>query len=185
MKTSETAKILAIITTAYPEKFQVDDTKIKLWGTLLKDFSYEIVNIAVQKHITTSPYVPAISDIRNQVIDIITPEEEKIDAGEAWGEVVRAISLYGTYRQEEAKQTLSPKVLQVIRYMGWQAICHTENIDVVRGQFVKIYNSVTQRERQLNLVPKELMLQINNINGSINIINSGMNDILATRETES
>ena len=172
MKPSETAKLLAVISAAYPEKFRVDDMKVQLWHSLLKDLSYEVCNIAVQKHILESPFVPAISDIRKAAVSIMTPEEEKMDAGAAWGEIMKAIKTYGIYRPEEAFQNLSPRTAKVAQYMGWQEICMSENMGVLRGQFMRIFDSMAVREDADKLLPATMQAQIRQIGHDMGLLNT-------------
>jgi hypothetical protein len=40
--------------------------------------------------------------------------------------------------------------------MGWREICHSENLDVVRGQFIKLFETQRKREQQLKVLPQDL-----------------------------
>jgi len=44
-------------------------------------------------------------------------------------------------------------VAEVVRWMGWQSICMSDKIDVVRGQFVKMYETHQKRESEQALLP--------------------------------
>jgi hypothetical protein len=44
--------------------------------------------------------------------------------------------------------------------MGWQEICHSDNLDVVRGQFIRMYDTQTSRKRDLELMPPEVRKMI-------------------------
>jgi hypothetical protein len=178
MKPSETARILAVISTAYPEKFKVDDLKVQLWHNLLKDIPYEVANIAIQKHILESPFVPTIADIRKAATDIVTPEEQKIDAATAWGEVTKAISSYGIYRPDEAMASMSPATAKVVKFISWQEICLSENQGVVRGQFMKMFDSVTQRESKDKLLPSAMKNQITQISDSMRMLDTAKSDLV-------
>lgn len=172
MKTSETVRILAVIAAAYPDKFKVDETKVNLWHSLLKDLTYEICNIAVQKHILESPFVPAISDIRKAAVNILTPEVDKVDAGTAWGEIMKAIKAFGIYRPEEALKSMSPRTAKAAEFLGWQEICLSENLGVLRGQFMKIYDSMKVREDTNKLLPLAMRAQIQQIGNDIGLLNA-------------
>lgn len=159
MTKGEVAKILAVLAAAFP-KLEVDDLKVHVWHEMLSDIDYAVANIAIKKLLLESPYPPSIADIRKRAVEILTPEEEKIDAAEAWGEVERAMRFYGYYREAEALESMSPRVAKVARWMGWRDICLSEEPGVVRGQFLKMYQQVTEREQKEKLLPERLKADI-------------------------
>lgn len=171
MKMSEVAKILAVVAAAYPEKLKVDDFLIRTWHSFLQDLDYEVVSTAVKKHILNSPFVPTISDIRKQAVDIITPKSEKLDAGEAWGEVVKAIKTYGVYEPSKAFESMSERSARAARYMGWQELCmmEVEKMGVARGQFIKIYDSLKTQEDRENLLPQSIKEKMINLSEKFNM----------------
>lgn len=164
MKQSEIVKLFTIISTAYPDKFKVDDSKINLWYTLLNDIDYSIAQLAVQCHLATSVYIPTISDIRKTAVGAITVDDE-FDSGQAWGEVTKAIKHYGLYRPEEAICNMNPKTAKVVKQIGWQEIClsSAEDIGVVRGQFLKMYSVMDVRDKNDKLLPVFIKNQIKEI----------------------
>lgn len=159
MKKTETVQLLAVINAAFPN-MQVTEAMVNLWHELLGDIDFNLAKAAVKKLLLESPYPPTIADIRKQAVEIATPPEDRIDAAEAWGEVLRAIRFYGYYRQEEALESMSPRTAKVVRYMGWQEICLSEEPSVIRGQFLKMYNIVAEREKQERLLPVALKEEI-------------------------
>lgn len=164
MTQNETARILAVIAAANP-RFQVDEKgmTLKVWHELLGDLDYNIVQLAVKKLILEMPYPPAIADVRKRAVEVMTPPEDRIDASEAWGEVMQAIRLYGYYREAEALKSMSPKAAKVVRWMGWREICLSEEPGVVRGQFLKMYQQVAEREQKERLLPYEIRDDIRKI----------------------
>lgn len=161
MTKNEAARILAVIAAAYP-RFQVDSEGLTLsvWHEMLGDLDYKLVQIAVQKLILESPFPPTISDVRKQVVEIIQDPDDNVDGASAWGEVVQAIRNYGYYRTEEALNSLSPRVRKVASMIGWREICTCEEPGVVRGQFIKMYETYAAREKQDALLPNRLREQI-------------------------
>lgn len=168
MKPTETIQLLAVINAAFPN-MQVTEAMVNLWHELLGDLDFDLAKAAVKKLLLESPYPPSIADIRKRAAEIITPPEERIDASEAWGEVIRAIHRYGYYRQEEALASMSPRTAKVARYMGWQEICTSERPDVVRGQFMKMYETVANREKQERLLPASLRAEIKELVDSMSM----------------
>lgn len=164
MTRNETAKVLAIIAAAYP-RFKVDTEGITLsvWHEMLGDLDYRLVQIAVQKLIYESPYPPTIADVRRQVVEIM--EKDKTDATIAWGEVKKAMSMYGLYKEKEALASMSERTAKVVRAIGFREICMCENPGVVRGQFMKMYETFAAREKKEALLPEKLKKQMQIIGG--------------------
>jgi hypothetical protein len=55
---------------------------------------------------------------------------------------------------------MSPSVAKVVKYIGWQNICLNGEPGVVRGQFLKMYAQVAEREQKELLLPAGLRNQI-------------------------
>lgn len=178
MTENETARILAVIAAAYP-RFQVDGAglTLKVWYEMLGDLDYKLIQTATQKLILESPFPPTIADVRKQVVEITQDPADQIDGATAWGEVMDAIRYYGYYRQAEALASMSPRTSRVVKMMGWQEICTCEEPGVIRGQFLKMYNTYATREKQNALLPTGLREQIQQIGGGgLRVIEGGRKD---------
>lgn len=101
--------IRASIKSAYPT-FNVmpDQYSIRMWYRMLGDLDYKLCETALMELFATHTYPPQISEIREKCAEYTVPHLK--DQGEAWGEVQKAISQYGYYRQEEALESLTPIV---------------------------------------------------------------------------
>lgn len=172
MKKTETVQLLAVVNAAFPN-MQVTEATVKLWHELLGDLDFNLAIAATKKLILESPYPPTIADIRKRAAEIMTPQEEMIDAAGAWGEVVRAVRKYGYYCEAEALESMSPQVAKVVRYIGWREICLSEEPGVVRGQFLKMYHQVTEREQKMRLLPQSLRDEIQKLAGHMKFITGG------------
>lgn len=157
MKKTEIVQLLVVINAAFPN-MQVNEVMVDLWHELLGDIDFNLAKAAVKKILLESPYPPTIADIRKQVAEITTPKQ--IDPAEAWGEVERAIRYYGSYMEEEALASMSPAVARVVKYIGWREICLSEEPGVLRGQFLKMYQQLQERERKEALLPESLKNEI-------------------------
>jgi len=166
MTKGEIAKILAVLAAAYP-KFEVDDVKVQVWYEMLGDLEYSIVNIAIKKLIMQNTFPPSIAEVRKAVTELMNPEQ--VTSSEAWGEVTRAIRNYGYYCEEEALASMSPITAQLVRYMGWREICMSEDIGVIRGQFLKMYQQVRERDRREMLLPADLRQGIQRLAGMMDV----------------
>jgi len=162
MTVQETAKIVNALKIAYPRYAeQIQENKqgmISLFAFIFKDVPYEAVNCALQKFILESPYPPTVHDLYKEVVSLTKfdiPDED-----EAWYEVARAIRLYGYYRPEEAFNSMSELTQDVVETIGWSEICLSENIELVREQFIRLYAIAKQRKEQEMLMPNALKRRI-------------------------
>lgn len=162
MTVQETAKIVNALKVAYPRYVeQIQENKqgmISLFAFMFKDVPYEAVNCALQKFILESPYPPTVHDLYKEVMAFTKPDIP--DEDEAWYEVARAIRLYGYYRPEEAFGSMSEIVRDVVKAIGWSEICLSENIELVREQFIRLYVIAKQRKEQEMLMPSALKRRI-------------------------
>jgi hypothetical protein len=152
--------LFEILIAAYPgHKFKDEDDMgrtLVVWYTMLNDLPYELLEAAIQKHIlqSNSPFFPSINEIRTKALEILSPES--ITAAEAWGEVLRAVQNYGMYNMEEGLKSLKPLTRKVAEAVGFRTICiaSEDEIGVVRGQFLKMYEQMANRQRQEALLPE-------------------------------
>lgn len=105
--------------------------------------------------LATHTYPPQISEIREKCAEYTVPHLK--DQGEAWGEVQKAISQYGYYRQEEALESLTPIVREAVKRLGFREICLDENQDAVRAHFFKIYSTLIERKTNDAKLPPSIL----------------------------
>jgi len=162
MTKAETAKLLTLIAANY-SKFDVPDIKVNLWFELLNDLPFNLVQTALKKVMLTSPYPPTIADLRKAAAEIITPIGETLDAGKAWGEVQKAIQKCGWCDPEGAYKLMSPLTKEVVEQISWQEICSSEETGVIRGQFMKMFNTLADRHKEQKMLPEKLKAEIEKI----------------------
>ena len=166
MTKAEVAKILTVLAAVYP-KFEVDDLKVQVWHEMLGDLDYVTANTAVKKLILENAFPPSIAEVRKAAMEILNPEV--MTAAEAWGEVERAVRVYGCYQEIEALASLSPRTAKVVRQIGWREICLNEEPGVVRGQFLKMYQQVQERDHREMLLPADLRQGIQRLAGMMDM----------------
>lgn len=67
---------------------------------------------------------------------------------------------------------MSPRTAKVAEFLGWQEVCLSENIGVLRGRFMKIYDSMKVREDENKLLPLSMRAQIQQIGNDIGLLNA-------------
>ena len=76
----------------------------------------------------------------------------------------------------EALKSMSPPTRKVVKYMSWGEICLSEKFGVTRGQFLKMYEIVAEREEKNRLLPADMKNKIGELAKLANKMN--MNNML-------
>lgn len=169
MNKMETTQVITLLAGNYDSIAQKDKTQkqlmINTWQECLGDLDYKLVLQAVKKTIIESPYPPTIHDVRKNAIELANPNEQK-SAVEAWNEAYSMIC-NGLYMTEEQFNMASPEVKKFfgnVRQVKEIAQIDTQTINTVtKGQFLKQYEVITEREKQQKLLPKNMQNIIQNL----------------------
>ena len=180
MNKKETVALFGLISALFPrdEKFAAaDKMMVTAWAEMLADIPLDKATEAVKYAVATSPFPPSICEIRNYSVKLSenslhSPEEAwKIahDAMQTYS--MRTVPIEGFNSKEykfvkfgepvkimpsgleyEAKRHVPPEVWEVMELMGYADMCRSENPDVLRGQFMKIWKNKTDREHEYRVV---------------------------------
>ncbi len=153
MNRKEIMKLIGICSANYsnfPQEGK-EEPLIQLWMNMLSDTAYEVAALAIQKHLSLSKFPPTVAEIRSLIVYINNPE--RITGMEAWGNVTKAIRVYGSYRETEAKASLDPLSKSIVEMMGYRNLCMSENDMADRAHFTKAYDSHVQQDRDEELMP--------------------------------
>ena len=132
------------------------------WTELLQDIPFELGKAAVAAHAASSPYAPAVSEIRAYARKLTEPP--RLSADEAWAVALGTIRRYGCspvrdvatgkFPHERARENTPPQVWRVMELMGYRSMCMSENIDVLRAQFIRAWERQEQvRQEREQLLP--------------------------------
>ena len=174
MTKQETVKIVTMIVMSYPtsDKLQDDNTiraMASVWSHIFKNDDPKLVELAVQKHISTNKWVPSIAEIREQMVAISRPDI--IPPDKAWEIVSDGISsnLF-SYEPPE----FPPLVKRCVKIVGWDNLRemsrghyagHAPGSD--RTIFVQQYKPMYEREIEKALLPKNILDGIDKARESI------------------
>lgn len=156
MKQADIIKLIGFCSINYrnwPEPGK-EEALVALWESMLSDVDFEVAKMAVQKYMLESVYPPTVADIRSRVTDFTVPRENT--GIEAWGEVKRAIRQYGSYNEKKAMDSLKGATRKVVEYIGFRTLCMSENEMADRAHFLKVYDTVSKREREDALLLPEM-----------------------------
>lgn len=162
MNKKETIQVIALLAGNYDSIAKKDNTQKQLmiatWLECLDDLDYRIVLEAVKKSIIESPFPPTIYEIRKNAIELMNPSSQRT-AIEAWNEAYKMICT-GLYMTEEQFNKASTEVKRFFGSVRQVAELAKSNIDtintVVKGQFLKQYDSITQQEEKQRLIPEKM-----------------------------
>ena len=137
---------------------QQRELMLNTWYECLGDLDYKIVLQAVKKTIIESPYPPTIHEIRKNAVELINPTTKRT-AIEAWNEAIEMIS-NGIYMTEEQFNTASPEVKKFfgnVRQVKELAMLDSDTVNTVtKGQFLKQYDILVQRDREEKMLPEPM-----------------------------
>ncbi|RQD78315.1 MAG: hypothetical protein D5R97_00550 [Candidatus Syntrophonatronum acetioxidans] len=154
LKIGETARLLAFITALYPG-IDIKEGTVEAWHEMLKDLDYTAAVESVKKVMAEHDYptLPPVGKVRGAVA--LLQKGCPLPASEAWGLVAEAIRGYGHTGERKALESLPSLVARVAGMMGWREMCQSSGYDVIRGQFIKLYQEQLQRREEKHRMPEE------------------------------
>lgn len=155
MKKSEVVKFLSIITAFFPDR-RITDEMITGWHIMLEDMPYELAEQALKAVLSKNRFFPSIAEIREEAAAIARPMPT---AAEAWEEVNKERQRVGWsfIKKPEFSDELIERTVEAF---GWDGLCASENIDVARGQFLKLYRELAKQKRERVQIPESVQTLI-------------------------
>lgn len=162
MNSQETTQVITLLAGNYDSIAKKDRTQkqlmINTWQECLGDLDYRLVLQAVKKAMIESPYPPTIHDIRKNAVEMINPSTQRT-AIEAWNEAYSMIA-GGLYMTQEQFEQHSPEVKKFfgnVRQVKELAQTDTNTVNTVtKGQFLKQYEVIMNREKEQKLLPQKM-----------------------------
>lgn len=122
-----------------------------IWYELIGDIPYEQCKNAVRQLMATNNFFPSAAEIRKLCTQTGDPEAPSID--DAWGMVLKAVRAYGYMQEAEALESLPEPCRSVVKNIGWQNICRSENIMAERAFFRDSYGPKLQEMKRVGMLP--------------------------------
>ena len=158
MTKEEFAQIVVVLKTAYPKNEMLETTAQKnVWYESLKDIDGAMGKMAAQRLICKSKWFPTIAEIREEALSVMLPQK---DWGEAWQEVIAAVSKYGMYQEIEALGSFDDITRQCVKRLGWKQICWSTNIQNERANFRMIFEELEKKQAAEFQVPANMRLMM-------------------------
>ena len=161
MTRDETINILRKFKSAY-RNFYKDLTELEakdmidLWEIMFADIDSKSVGLAIMNLIATKKdFPPSIAEI----LEVISNSDKNLTGGQAWQETITAMRNYGYYKAVDGIKSLSPMTQEVIKQMGGFAeLCKSENPELNRAHFLKIFESLIEQTKEKKQIPKCLQI---------------------------
>lgn len=171
MNKKEFALFSMALKTYYPrENLLPNNQAMELWYKQLNDIPYEVAEAGLQKWVAINKWSPSIADIREVTQSV--SRGDLPDWGDGWEEVCKAIRQYGSYRVDEALNSLSPLTRKATERIGFRNLCMSENVSADRANFRMIYEQIAEREKKNAQIPQPLQQLIQKMQGNENLIES-------------
>lgn len=144
---------LAAVMEEYYSKNQItkSDESIDIWYGLIGDIPYEQCMNAVRQIMATANFFPSAAEIRRLCTQMNHPELLSMD--DAWGMVLKAVRTYGYMQEAAALESLPEPCRTVVKNIGWQNICRSENIMTERAFFRDSYGPKIQEMKRVESLP--------------------------------
>lgn len=182
---SDQIEIIELLTPylmAFPQS-KMNDGSLIVYAKALSPLSIPEIDAAMLKLMRTMKFFPSVAEIFEQAEDVklFATKTEIPSADEAWHEAMRLAHdkfLYGewTYSCKEVEQA--------VRNFGKRELCALGNdaVNTARAQFMRIYNSITVRQRNkqanaavLDMMPKQKVQElIGNVSRKFEVLEGGV-----------
>ena len=149
MTSSEAARIVALLISAFPTPAWTDDCA-KLYREMLLDLDADptkraVVALVQTRDSTHRPPVAAIRDAVRQQLEASRAIPTELSFDQAWGFVVKCRTTVGRYR--EFPRQPFPMVAEAVEQLGWETLCNSDNPEADRAHFFRVYGACAERSR--------------------------------------
>lgn len=173
MKRNTLMKCLLLIATEY-DKFKVHNNaaSIEFWYETFKDEDDDLFKEAVKRVVTSCEFVPKIANINKMLAEL--KNSKQITSADIFDEITKAIRYYGSYRSEEAYNSLSEVTKATVNGLGgFKTLCHSETFMIDRAHALKIADSYLERDRKELLITNSMKKeQLENKNRMLELTNN-------------
>ena len=142
MTKQEFATLVVAMQAMYGKDFIGTEQALDVWYALLHDLDYQILSKVLQQYMLTNKFKPTVAELREIYTELVSPTIS--DWSEGWEKVSKAIGHYGMYQEEAA---IDEVTREVVKRLGFQNICLSENIVADRARFAEIYQAIQRRKR--------------------------------------
>ena len=145
MTKQEFATLVVAMQAMYGKDFIGTEQALDAWYALLHDLDYQILSKVLQQYMLTNKFKPTVAELREIYAELVSPVIS--DWSEGWEKVSKAIGHYGMYQEKAVMESFDEVTKEVVKRLGFQNICLSENIVADRARFEEIYQAIQRRKR--------------------------------------
>lgn len=176
MTQAETAKLITVITAAYPTHFANYTTDklrnlVAAWSMVMEDYRYEEASAGLKVFMASES--KGFPPSPGQVIDCIhqiKSSGEEMNALIAWQYVVKAIR-NSNYHAEEEFEKLPPLAQKAVgtpdTLREWAQMDSDVVHSVEQSHFIRAYDTTVKREKDNAKIPERIRAMIADANGGL------------------
>lgn len=183
MKQEEFKNIVKALRLVYTQPdFIPNKETFDMWFAMLRDLPYDVCSLVVQQYIQNNVFPPKIAEIRRFAADII--KGKQMTWVDSWSIVTKAIRKYGYTQQKEALESFDPLTAKCVKAIDFRRICESTNLDILRSQYQRIYESYLQQDQQERTLSLGLQNSINQLSLEYKKESNSTSLFLRSDETE-
>jgi hypothetical protein len=142
----EAQKAITMLVTAYPTSFGKMDgdqqaATRKIYREMILDIDADTAACAIRGLIATQKFMPSIAEVREACM--IVKYGRQRPGGDAWGDVLAAMSRYGRRRTPGRDFAFDdPLVARAVSALGWTELCTSDLRAADRARFIELYEQL-------------------------------------------
>lgn len=167
MTKQETAQLLVIIATIHKTTTN-DQTKLDVWHALIGNLEFSLAKKALLFVLQNSKFEPKPADILDAIKQASALNSGRPSTNDAWEEVMKKANIY-----KANIEWSHPHIQKAVRTIGMRNICSSECIGVERAHFIKIYDSLNERQaladnlHSVGLIDDKVKLAISSLSNKL------------------
>ena len=138
----ELTKRVGLLAACFPH-VAVGEQTIMAYVRALAHTPLDVLDAVIEQAAAECRFFPTLAELRDIELRLSSPSGLRPCAAEAWGQVRAAIGSVGFYGKPTFGDDL---VARAVEYIGWRALCTSENAEADRAHFMRIYEQIVTRE---------------------------------------
>ena len=146
---SRRARAFGMLIAAYPNA-ETTETQMSVYKKMLADVPTDLLEAAILQIVAESKWFPKVAEIREKAHELHRTAAGIDSPEEAWETVQRAIRTIGPAKAyyNGRPRFRNELIARAIDAVGWKEILTTEKAGVTRAHFLKVYQSLLERDEQ-------------------------------------
>lgn len=166
MTKAETLNIMEILQVSYPKFYQNTASNelkkaVTIWAEMFQNDDVEVVKAAVKNLISMLEFPPTIADIKKEINKLVQAANGELTGVDEWNMIRKAIknSTYNSKEEFDKLPTVAKRFVGSPQQLRDWGIMSDFNEGVIRGQFLKQYDSLKEREQYQKILSQNPRLK--------------------------